>query len=140
MDVGYFIWLAVESVAVLAIFPPALFLLAVSLLGVVQTAHYVPLDRRRQALATTLLTLALPLAILLCGVLLKHDGELQGSARDWPEWLVEGLFVAHLPLAALLMAMMRGIRWFVLSISGLCLGYSCGAAFMSIMSVTDTWL
>jgi hypothetical protein len=138
--IGYYFWLGGQAFEVLLIFPPAGLLMAVGLIGAVCSLPRVSPARWRQALAAVLLPLAVPAAILLCGVLLVHDTALDTEAPRWPEWLVGGLLVAHLPLAAALVCWLRGARWFALSVSAAVAGYSCGAAFMRIMSVSGRWL
>ncbi len=138
--VGYFFWLGGEALSFPALFPPAGALMFLGVVGAFASLPYVPLDRWRQALTGALVPLALPTAILLCGVLLVCDPDLDDVAPRWPEWLVGGLLLAHLPLAALLVWRLRGALWFSLSASAAVFGYSCGAAFMSVMSVSGRWL
>jgi hypothetical protein len=138
--VGFYFWLAFQALSVLVFFPPAGLLMLGGIVASAVTLAMMPADRWRQALIGALAPLALPAAILLCGVLLVHDTELDTVAPRWPEDLVTGLLLAHIPLGLTLAWRLRGVRMFALSVSVAVAGYSCGAAFMSIMSVSGRWL
>jgi hypothetical protein len=138
--VEYFFWLAAQAFQVPVLFPPATLLILVGGVGAVGSLPYASSARSRQVLVAVLVPMALPAAILLCGVLLSHDTELDTVAPRWPERLIGSLFFAHIPVAALLVWRLRGARWLALFASIGMAGYSCGAAFMSIMSVSGRWL
>ena len=136
----YYFWLAIQALQVLVLFPPAALLMFVGVIGTVASVQFLPPDRRRRATAAILIPMALPAAILLCGALLVHDTDLDSLAPRWPEWLIGGLLLAHLPVAGLLVWRVRGARWVALFSSMAVASYSCGAAFMSTMSVSGRWL
>jgi hypothetical protein len=138
--VGHFLWLAAQALQVALSFPPTAALTLGGGAGALAAVCEVPPDRRRRALAGAVIPLVVPAAILLCGVLLAYDTDLDEAAPRWPEWLVGGLVSAQLPLAAALVGLLRGARWFALTVSVAVFGYSCGAAFMSTMSVSGRWL
>jgi hypothetical protein len=138
--IEHFFWLAAQSFVFLVLWPPAGILMLMGILGVAATAEQVARIQWQQVVAAVLPPLILPMAILLCGVLLAHDTALDTPSPRWPEWLVEGLLAAHLPLAAALTASVRDARWFVLSVCVATFGYSWAASFMSLMSVSGQWL
>jgi hypothetical protein len=137
---GYFVWLAGQALAVMLVFPPTAVLGLVAGLGAVGALCRLPPNSWRRVLAGALIPLVVPAAILLCGVLFACDTELDEVASQWPEWLVAGFLLAHLPLTAVLVALLRGVRWFTLAVSVAVFAYACGAAFMSTMSVSGRWL
>jgi hypothetical protein len=95
--IGYYFWLAGQAFAFPLIFPPAGLLMVGGLIGAVLSLPRVPHARWRQAQAAVLLPLAVPAAILLCGVLLAHDTALDTEAPRWPEWLVGGCWLPTCP-------------------------------------------
>jgi hypothetical protein len=138
--VGHFFWLAAQALDVALLFPPTAVLTLVGGISAFVLVWAVPREHWRRALAGAIIPLALPVTILLCGVLLAYDTDLDEVAPRWPEWLVAGLLLTHLPLGAALVALLQGARWFSLAVSVVVFGYSCGAAIMSTMSVSGRWL
>lgn len=138
--VSYFFWLASQAVEVTIYFFPAALLILAGGIGAAASCQVVPRDQWRLVLSGVVIQLAVPVAILLCGVLFVHNTGLDEAAPQWPEWLVAGLLLFHLPLAATLIVLLRGGRWFILAVAIAIFGYSVGAAFMSTMSVSGRWL
>jgi hypothetical protein len=138
--VCYFWWLTGQAFAVTIGFRPLVALTLAGVIGALVTLGAMRPDQWRRTLAGALIPLVIPAAILLCGVLLANSTELDEIAPRWPEWLIGALLLAHLPLAVVLVTLLRGARWFVLAVSVAIFGYSCGAAFMSMMSVSGRWL
>jgi uncharacterized protein YqgC (DUF456 family) len=138
--VSYFFWLAGQALEIALFFPPTAILTLVAGVSAFVLVWAVLRERWHLALVGTVIPLVLPVAILLCGVLLAYNTDLDESASQWPEWLVTTLLLAHLPLSAALIALLRGARWFALAMSVAIFGYSWGAAIMSTMSVSGRWL
>lgn len=141
--VDMFFWLAGQALEVTVFFPPTAALFLLGGIGAFLSVCEVPRNRWHHTLAclvVAIIQIAVPVAILLCGVLFAHDTELDEVAPRWPEWLVAGLLMSHLPLATALVALLRGARLFTLTMSVAIFGYSCGAAFMSTMAVSGRWL
>lgn len=137
--VSHFFWLAGQALEVTFYFLPTAAVTLGGVLGAGVALLRLPAVHWWRALVGAVLPVV-PVAILLCGVLLAHNTDLDESAPQWPEWLVGALLLAQLPLAAALVTLLRGVRWFALAMSLAVFGYSCGAAFMSTMSVSGRWL
>jgi len=138
--VGYFFRLAVEGFMILQLIWPAGYMIFVGTIWAVVLFHILPEAHRRKALVGALIPLVIPAVILVCGVLLVNDIDSDTLPPRWPEWIIGGLLLSHLPLTAVLIWWQKGARWFVLCASLAVASYSCGAAFVSIMSVSGRWL
>lgn len=136
--IEYFFWLAMNAFASPILFPPLIIPMLIGAIGLFISLLSVQISRRQFFLGA-FLPLILPFAILLCGVVFHHVPN-SGSDTAWAEWLIIGLLFAHLPLCVWQVAKLRDAWWFALCSSLLVFGYSCGAAFMSTMSVTGIWL
>ncbi len=136
---SHFIFLAGLSLQVMVLLPTTVLTL-IGGIGILYTVAKVEPRRWRQAVAAAVLPLVVPASILLCGVLLANDPDLDLEAPEWRVWLVQGLLLVHLPLTAVLMKLLWRIRWFTLFASLAVFGYSCGAVISSTMSVTGDWL
>jgi len=136
----YYLWLAVQSVTVLVLLPYAgILFLAGAFMALVFAFRLRP-EQRLRALAGTFASLVIPAAVLLCGVVFAHNPLLDSKAPTWPLQLIHGLLVAQLGLGALLVSLLRGIRFFVLAMSTAAFGYAIGAWFISGMSISGEWL
>jgi hypothetical protein len=138
--VGYFFWLAIQAFEVLVLFPPAWILMIAGGLVALAAGGQVRREHRRRAAIAVVLPLVPPVMILACGVFFAHDASLHAQAPAWPEWMIDGLLIAHLVLTAVLVVLLRGARWLALAVCAATLGYAVGAAIMSTMSVSGIWL
>jgi hypothetical protein len=139
-DAEQVFWFAAQALAATFGFPPTALLVVGGCAGAIVSAGALRPNQKWGALVAVVVPLALPVAIVVCGVLLTFDTDLDAVAPSWPEWLVYGLLAAHLPTAVGLMALLNNARRFVLATSVAAFGLSCGAAFMSIMAVSGRWL
>ena len=138
--VRYFFWLATMAMQLTVyFFPVALLILAGGISATVLFSS-LPSDRRRHALAGAVIQPAVPIAILLCGVMLRYDLTRGGPAPKASSWLVEGLVLFHLLLTAALVGRLRGARWFTFAVAVAVFPYSWAAAAISVMSITGMWL
>jgi cytochrome bd-type quinol oxidase subunit 2 len=138
--VAYFFWLAAQALQFPLLFPPVMILMVVGIIGTASSTPFALPNRWRQDAASLLIPAVVPISILLCGTLFMHDTELDEVAPRWPENLIIGLLLTHIPLVALLVWRLRGARWLAFCASLMIASYSCGAAFMSIMAVSGRWL
>jgi hypothetical protein len=69
-NVAYFFWLGAQAFGLPALFPPAGFLMFGGAVATAVAVSRVPTGCWRQVLAAILIPVAVPAAILLCGVLL----------------------------------------------------------------------
>jgi hypothetical protein len=136
---GYFLWLAGQALIAGPVLLPVPTLLAATGLVVALAGARGNPELRRPRSLWLLLPFAVPVAILAYGVVFAYDGPVW-SAPPWRRAVVAGLIGAHLPLAALLLWRLRGIRLVVLGVSAIQLWLSLCAGFMAVMSVTNVWL
>ena len=140
---GYFLALAQQVAFGMAYFWPLTLLLAAAWVWAFASTHSQPKRRRWRLLVLGCLPpFALPVAILVCGVVFVSGPPwVTGvEAPAYPGYLINGLLLLHLPLAGLATWWWRGQRPAVVA-SWVCAGYvSLGAGLISTMSVTGIWL
>jgi hypothetical protein len=81
-----------------------------------------------------------PDTFLWLSLAFRQHGVADPDTTRVPEQLVLGILLFHLPLAATLITLLRGARWFTSGVALAIFGYSWGAACISTMSVTGSWL
>ncbi len=138
--VEYFFWLGFQTFEILIIFPPAGLLMVAGSIGALVAGGQVRHEHWRRAIVAVFLPLVPPVMILACGVFFVHDTSFNRGAPAWPEWMIDGLLISHLALTAVLVGLLREVRWLALAVCAATFGYACGAAAMSSMSVSGDWL
>ncbi len=136
--IAYFFFLGTQ-----ALFAPILFpipsLLCIGALGAAWLAARKDQRVWRRRSLWFLLPFAVPILILAYGVAFKYDGAI-GTAPEWRGRVLDYLVWSEVPIAVLLLVIVRVNPLVVLGISVFAWGLSCCTAFMSYMSVTNVWL
>ncbi len=135
----YFFWLAGEALVVGPVLFPGLTLLAIAGVVLAVGGARGNKDVVRTRSLWLLLPFAIPLAILVFGVVFVYDGPVW-SAPAWRGAMISVLISLHLPVAAVLLWRLWTIRWVVVGVSAVQTWYSLCAGFMAGMSVTNVWL
>lgn len=135
---GYFLALAEQVGFGLTAFWPITVLLAIAWVGAFAATKPGPAGGRWRTLALGCLApFALPVAILVCGVVFASR---EGEPPTFPQYIIAALLLAHLPLAGL-HCWWWGERCLSVLVSWVSAGYvSLAAGFISGMSVTGVWL
>lgn len=134
-----YLWLACEAFSMLLIIWPVGITMFIGTIGAIVSLQIMAEAARWKVVVCPIISAIIPTSVLLCGVLLPHNLR-DGPAPLWPEYLIDGLLLTHLPLAVLLVWTLKGARWFTFCASLAVASYSCGAAVMSGMSVSGVWL
>src|SRR6266487_1060743 len=95
----YFFELASQAFEATWLFPPVTVLMLAGDVGAVVLMPTLSRHQFARALGVTLLPLAFPIAILLCGTLLGHKGGYDVPAPAWPNNLGLGLVWSHMIVA-----------------------------------------
>jgi hypothetical protein len=109
--------------------------------GLIETGRHL-LERPLRLIHLCLLPGALTLAVLFVGVAFEHRGPVPLPGTQWalPNYLIGGLAIAHLPLAALLIWRSEKQWPVVAASSAFWLWATLCAAIIAGMSVTGDWL
>jgi hypothetical protein len=142
-ELRYFLILAQQVYFVLTgFFPITLLLLVAWVWAFVATKPEPKGGRWQMFLLGCLPPFAIPVAILVCGVLFVSEPAWETGVEPpaYPSYIITLLLLAHLPLAGLLV-WRWGKRWPAVVASSVCAGYvSLAAWLISSMSVTGVWL
>jgi hypothetical protein len=137
--VGYFFWLASQSVGIgLFLLPIQAMIAFTAVVAAGFAAIWNPAQLKGKWL-WLLLPFVIPVVILAFGVAFHYQGPL-GSAPPWRGQVLDVLVWAHVPIGLVLLVVARRNPLVPLGLSVFQWWVSCGAAFMSYMSVTNIWL
>jgi hypothetical protein len=110
--------------------------------GLIATGRLIREQTARLA-ARCVLPAAFTVGVLVVGVVFCHRGPPPWAGGDppaFPEYLIDGLVLAHLPLAGLLLWRSRGQWPVVAASSGMWAWASVCASMIAYMSVSGVWL
>jgi hypothetical protein len=137
--VGYFFWLASQSIEVGLVLLPIPALFAVTGLIVAAIAAIRNPAPLKGKWVWLLLPFVVPTGILAYGVAFNYSGPL-GSAAPWRGQVLEVLVWVHVPIGVVLLVVARKNPLVPIGLSVFQWWASCSAAIMSYMSVTNIWL
>jgi len=134
----YFLWLAQQSSELLlGLWQLTLILLVLIVVFGVHRYLYKGSHFERKHFIV-FLPFFLTVALLLIGSAFPHLSP--GKVPILPSIVIEIIFWFHLPLGALLVYKLKGLRWFAASVIAfeIWIGFAC--ALVAGMSMTDKWL
>jgi hypothetical protein len=116
----------------------------VALVVVVASALFWTFLLKKTPIKPSLLWLIAPIFITILiftlGTIFKNSGLSSSTELVWPVYFVYGFFLAHIPIAVILMFRFRNYKFLALAVSALITWISLWAAFVSVMSITGDWL
>jgi hypothetical protein len=139
-EIAYFFSLAATAVGLLFLYWPCAFLVILGMTTASTLAARGVKNEYRGPALGSLAQIAVPAAILICGVLFRWDGKDGEEPPSWPSDFIPYLLWGHLPVTVGLLVWFRGAWLFVLAAGLAVLGYSLAAVIASGMSVTGDWL
>ena len=134
----YFFWLASQVLDLLLYFWPATLILLL-LIGI--AGGYTFIFKHSQFRVRHLLLLSpilLSLALLVWGTVMAGHGK--PDASTWRSYVVLSLYLVQLPVAIVVLYLMKGVRWFAASVLLFGLWIGCACDFIVGMSVSNDWL
>lgn len=135
----YFFWLADQAFGGLLY----AWLISLPLLVFVGAALIIATRRHRLTLsniAWSLSPIAVPIALLMWGVVFRRTGLDADLKMTWQAYAVYGLWLAQIPVAAVAIWRAKHARLLAADAAAFISHYSFWAAFVAGMSVTDDWL
>lgn len=138
-QIQYFLWLVTQTLEGFIYAWP----ITVLLIGSIFWAWRYQLKRENivpvYVIGWALFPIILTTGILITGVVYKSSSSLMSLKSSWPELLVDGLFLAHIPVGVALMIRFKSYKWILLTFSLFFFFSSFWAFFVSNCSISGDW-